>query len=59
MDWEGWSRPDDILTQRWGAAMKYHVGFKWIWLNSGKGTMQMETTSVLFADERFANEVVV
>ncbi|KXN87717.1 Glycosyltransferase-like protein LARGE2 [Leucoagaricus sp. SymC.cos] len=54
MDWEGWSNPDDILTQRWGGALKYHRGYKWIWLNSGKGTLRLETASAVFADEQFA-----
>lgn len=34
-DWEGWSDPDNSLTRRWGAAVRYHVGFKWLWLNGG------------------------
>ncbi|KAF9452799.1 glycosyltransferase family 8 protein [Macrolepiota fuliginosa MF-IS2] len=58
MNWEGWSHPDNILAQRWGAALKYHEGYKWIWLNNGGGSsMQMEATSVVFADEHFASEI--
>ncbi|KAJ7093079.1 hypothetical protein C8R44DRAFT_646136 [Mycena epipterygia] len=57
MEWKGWSDPTDPLTIRWGPAVTYHVGFKWIWLNKGKGNIpDMTTTSVIFADEEFARQ---
>jgi hypothetical protein len=48
------------LTKRWHAAVVYHVGAKWIWLNKGDrerrdATLEMETTlEVKFADEKYA-----
>lgn len=33
-DWEGWSDPDDSLNRRWGTAVRYHIGYKWYWLNT-------------------------
>jgi len=60
MDWSGWSDLDNSLTIRWGAAVAYHAGFKWIWLNTGTrknplATLEMVTISnVTFADEEFA-----
>lgn len=60
MDWSGWSDPTHGLTQRWGAAVAYHVGVKWIWLNQGdkrNPDATLETASfspVIFADEAFA-----
>lgn len=59
MDWEGWSNPDDVLTQRWGAALKYHAGYKWIWLNHGQGSLDLKTTGVEFVDEQYAREINV
>ncbi|KAF5358050.1 hypothetical protein D9756_001781 [Leucocoprinus leucothites] len=59
MEWEGWSNPDDILTQRWGAALKYHAGYKWIWLNSGQSSLHLETGGVVFADEQYARQLNV
>jgi hypothetical protein len=56
MDWKGWSNPEELVTQRWGPAVKYHNGYKWIWLNSGHASVQIETTQVTFADERFASD---
>ncbi|KAF6764993.1 glycosyltransferase family 8 protein [Ephemerocybe angulata] len=35
MEWTGWKDPDNYLNYRWGAAMKFHNGYKWIWLNQG------------------------
>lgn len=59
-EWSGWSDPKDSLTIRWGGAVAYHVGFKWIWLNVGEqnnSTLEMVTrTDILFADEQFAKE---
>lgn len=59
-EWSGWSDPTDLLNQRWGPAVSYHVGVKWIWLNSGKkshsdATLEMVIrTDIIFADEQFA-----
>ncbi|TCD67648.1 hypothetical protein EIP91_012158 [Steccherinum ochraceum] len=56
-EWEGWSDPDNYLTQNWGPAVFYHVGVKWLWLNQGPKdvtTVTMETVrDVVFADEQF------
>ncbi|KAJ7156116.1 hypothetical protein C8R43DRAFT_884034 [Mycena crocata] len=57
MDWAGWSDPVNALTVRWGPAISYHVGFKWIWLNKGTEDMpDMTTIPVVFADEQFARQ---
>ncbi|KAF8919468.1 hypothetical protein CPB85DRAFT_1212643 [Mucidula mucida] len=60
IEWEGWSDPNDFLNERWGAAVRYHQGYKWIWLNKGKTlktTLKMTTSrNMPFADERFALE---
>ncbi|KAI0701321.1 hypothetical protein BC835DRAFT_1265027 [Cytidiella melzeri] len=41
-EWPGWDSAQDEgvagtigLAQRWGTAIKYHVGYKWLWLNRG------------------------
>jgi len=60
MEWSGWSDPSNGLTIRWGSALSYHVGFKWIWLNGGREgnkehTLEVTTVSnVMFADQREA-----
>ncbi|KAJ7734924.1 hypothetical protein DFH07DRAFT_754165 [Mycena maculata] len=55
MEWEGWSDPTNPLTIRWGSAITYHAGFKWIWLNKGtENPPDIITTAVIFADEDFA-----
>jgi len=57
MDWSGWVDPSNSLTIRWGPAVSYHAGFKWIWLNTGQTsnteqTLEVFTVSdVVFADE--------
>lgn len=57
MNWPGWKNPDDFLNARWGDAMRYHNGYKWIWLNKGDGKephskVEMYTNEkVVFADE--------
>ncbi|KJA27273.1 glycosyltransferase family 8 protein [Hypholoma sublateritium FD-334 SS-4] len=57
MNWKGWSDPADELTVRWGPALSYHVGYKWIWLNKGRPNnpdqiLEMFTVSnVVFADQ--------
>lgn len=56
MEWEGWSDPDNYLNVRWGTAVEYHEGYKWIWLNTGKYSRTvLEMTS--FRDVRFADEL--
>ncbi|KAI0646744.1 hypothetical protein C8Q79DRAFT_999874 [Trametes meyenii] len=56
-DWPGWSDPNDGLAQRWLPAVRYHVGYKWLWLNQpeSNATLTMQTLyDVKFADEVFA-----
>ncbi|TFK93191.1 glycosyltransferase family 8 protein [Polyporus arcularius HHB13444] len=56
-EWSGWSEPDNDLARRWLPAVRYHVGFKWLWLNqpASNATLSMETLfDVKFADELFA-----
>ncbi|KAI9510364.1 hypothetical protein F5148DRAFT_976872 [Russula earlei] len=56
-NWPDWSKPEVGLTIRWKAAVEYHVGFKWLWLNRGRKKFPMDVQVVLnpkFADERFA-----
>ncbi|KAI9056644.1 glycosyltransferase family 8 protein [Trametes sanguinea] len=58
-DWPGWSDPENGLAQRWLPAVRYHVGYKWLWLNmpASNATLTMETLfDVKFADEIFAEE---
>ncbi len=63
MDWKGWSDPTDELTIRWGPALSYHVGYKWIWLNKGRPgnpehVIEMFTISnIVFADQLAKNPV--
>jgi len=59
MDWSGWSDPTNSLTQRWGAAVAYHNGFKWIWLNAGSkqnSTLEMFSVDPVFADEQYLKD---
>ncbi|KAH9830981.1 uncharacterized protein C8Q71DRAFT_316624 [Rhodofomes roseus] len=61
-EWDGWSDPQNSLGQRWQHAVKYHAGFKWLWLNAHKpmGTLTIETQEkVVFADELFAQRQAV
>jgi len=57
MEWSGWSDSSNPLTVRWGSAVQYHSGYKWIWLNQGRpdnSKQRIEITSlpsVIFADE--------
>ena len=54
-----WSNPESGLAQRWGPAVKYHVGFKWLWLNRGHTESPVDIQVIvdpLFADQRFAAE---
>lgn len=45
---------------RWSAAVHYHVGFKWLWLNQANTNDTKLTTETLFdvkfGDELFAQE---
>lgn len=59
MNWPGWSDRADPLTQRWGPAVSYHSGLKWIWFNQGgtkNPTSKLEILTVyhpVFADELY------
>ncbi|KAH8827486.1 hypothetical protein DL96DRAFT_1710610 [Flagelloscypha sp. PMI_526] len=60
-EWTSWSDPENKLNRQWGAAVQYHVGFKWIWLNrfsfdSSKPTVDIQTAETLFDDQKFAKE---
>ncbi|PPQ74177.1 LOW QUALITY PROTEIN: hypothetical protein CVT26_006759 [Gymnopilus dilepis] len=52
-----WIGPVDStngLNMRWGAALAYHKGFKWIWLNQGRDeylTQLLTVDGILFADQ--------
>ncbi|KAF5391878.1 hypothetical protein D9757_001635 [Collybiopsis confluens] len=65
MEWDGWSNPEEYVTKRWGPAVSYHHGYKWIWLNQGvqsrTGRMvDVRTlTNVEFADLQFAREYAI
>ncbi|CCM05333.1 uncharacterized protein FIBRA_07547 [Fibroporia radiculosa] len=57
--WDGWSDPTNPLTRRWWPAVQYHIGFKWLWLNThqSNATLTVETVdNVVFADELFAQQ---
>ncbi|KIK63822.1 glycosyltransferase family 8 protein [Collybiopsis luxurians FD-317 M1] len=58
MDWEGWSNPKEGVTKRWGPALFYHHGYKWIWLN--QGSTELVDIQALhnfeFADLQFARD---
>ena len=56
-DWPTWDDPTDYLARAWAPAVKYHAGFKWIWLNqpASNKTLTIETVfDVKFADELYA-----
>ncbi|KAJ8482166.1 hypothetical protein ONZ51_g5532 [Trametes cubensis] len=58
-DWPGWSDPNDGLAHRWLPAVRYHVGYKWLWLNqpASNATLTIQTLyDIKFADEIFALE---
>ena len=56
-EWDGWSDPENILTQRWGSTVDAHVGTKWIWLNRGHASLDMQTiVEPKFGDEKFAEQ---
>lgn len=58
-DWDGWNDPEESLNKRWGTAVRYHVGYKWYWLNqapSNHTQLTIETAAdVEFADLAFAH----
>jgi hypothetical protein len=61
LEWAGWIDPHNSVTQRWGPAVSYHSGFKWIWLNQGQKTTPasleiLTIYNVVFEDERYASE---
>ncbi|GJE97040.1 glycosyltransferase family 8 protein [Phanerochaete sordida] len=53
-EWDGWNDPKEGLNKRWGAALRYHTGYKWTWLNqspAGETALTIETVDdVQFAD---------
>ena len=55
-DWPGWNDQKETITNRWGTAVRYHVDYKWYWLNApeqhnGNTTLTIETVhDVVFAD---------
>ncbi|TBU50193.1 hypothetical protein BD309DRAFT_985944 [Dichomitus squalens] len=56
-EWSKWTDPSDGLAQRWGPAVQYHAGFKWLWLNnpSSNASLTIHTVDdVKFADELLA-----
>lgn len=53
-EWPGWDAPTDDhtagtdgLSRRWGTAVKYHVGYKWLWLNRGSDYASLEAANRL------------
>ncbi|TFY74398.1 hypothetical protein EWM64_g9614, partial [Hericium alpestre] len=53
-EWDGWYDPDNPLTAHWGSALDYHVGTKWIWLNRGNASVDIQMVmGPLFSDQRF------
>ncbi|KAH8827485.1 hypothetical protein DL96DRAFT_1816461 [Flagelloscypha sp. PMI_526] len=60
-EWTSWSDPENKFNRGWGAAVQYHVGFKWIWLNrfsfdSPKPKVDIQIAETLFEDQKFAKE---
>ncbi|KAH8813637.1 hypothetical protein DL96DRAFT_1472920 [Flagelloscypha sp. PMI_526] len=60
-EWRGWSDSNNKLGRRWGAAVLYHVGFKWIWLNrfsfdDSQPKIDIEIAEVVFEDQKFASQ---
>ncbi|KAJ3896715.1 hypothetical protein GG344DRAFT_85142 [Lentinula edodes] len=51
MNWEGWSNSTEAVTRRWGPALSYHHGYKWIWLNRVDISANI---NVVFEDLQFA-----
>lgn len=58
MEWKGWEDPTQDLTAHWGSAVKYHNGYKWIWLNQGSGQSLDNTVEQFTTDNaRFEDEL--
>ncbi|KAI0340140.1 hypothetical protein BDW22DRAFT_1334945 [Trametopsis cervina] len=65
-DWPGWSDPENTLNQHWGPAIRYHLHYKWIWLNRVPENQHVPSRSanltihrvdpVVFADQLYSQE---
>ena len=57
-----WGEKDGGLNRAWGEAVRYHVGYKFIWLNKGDGSngeVKMRTeVDLRFRDERRAGKAI-
>lgn len=57
-EWSGWDDPNDSLARRWAPAVRYHAGYKWLWLNqqtdggAGSGVVVETVLEPGFADEQ-------
>lgn len=57
-EWSGWDDPKDNLARRWAPAVRYHAGYKWLWLNqqtnagAESGVVVETVLEPGFADER-------
>ena len=40
-EWAGWDDAGNSLAQRWAPTVKYHAGYKWLWLNQGTDGAQV------------------
>ena len=56
-DWPGWNDPEDSLNQRWGTAVRYHIGYKWYWLNQAPSNSNTKLTVETVQDVQFADLV--
>lgn len=55
-EWAGWDNPSDSLASRWAPVVRWHTGYKWLWLNQGqKDEAAIITETVV--DVRFADEL--
>ena len=54
-EWAGWDDAGNSLAQRWAPTVKYHAGYKWLWLNQGTDGAQVTMETVL--DVKFADEL--
>ncbi|KAH8800565.1 hypothetical protein DL96DRAFT_1508525 [Flagelloscypha sp. PMI_526] len=60
-EWKSWSDHDNKLGRRWGAAVLYHVGFKWIWLSrfsfdDSTPNIDVQIVEALFEDQKVVNQ---
>lgn len=55
-EWAGWDDPTNDLAIRWGPAVRYHAGYKWLWLNQGQKDSGAAVTTETVFDVRFADE---